>query len=273
MSSIVVRRPKFGIRAEAVRAQNEPNNIDAAFFAALSATFPDGEGFFVRSVRRFAHRVDPKLAADVAAFATQEAHHAGEHRAFNALAVQCGFDLNPITEHSKRHLAEAEKNTPPARLATTLALEHFTASLSREILRNPRHLERFDMPSRNLWRWHALEEIEHKAVAFSVFEAIAADWSPLRRWLMRCWAIIDALARVAAILWTGMRRLLPQTSAAAILYYFYVAPGPLRAIALDLLYYFRPGFHPNDYDDSAMIAPIAAEVAELNETSLRTAQA
>ena len=185
MSSIVVRRPAFGIRAESIRAQSENATVDAAFFAAFSATFPDGEAFFVRSVRRFAHKVGPKLAADVTAFATQEAHHAGEHSAFNALAQNCGFDLAPIAEDSRRHLAIAEKKSPEARLATTLALEHFTAIFAREVLRNPKLLAFLDPQSRSMWRWHALEEIEHKAVAFNVFEAVTAQWSPLRRWSMR----------------------------------------------------------------------------------------
>lgn len=268
MSSIVVRRPVFGIRAEAIRAQNDNATIDAAFFAAFSATFPDGEAFFVRSVRRFAHKVSPKLAADVTAFATQEAHHAGEHRAFNAVAETCGFDLAPIAEDSRRHLAIAEKKSPERRLATTLALEHFTAIFAREVLSNPQHLAFLDPQSRQMWRWHALEEIEHKAVAFNVFEAITAEWSPLRRWATRSWALIDGLARVGAVMWRGMRRLQPQKSRWLLLAYLFVSPGPVRAIALDLLSFFRPGFHPNDHDDTALIAPVAAEVASLNEKEL-----
>src|SRR5947209_20407206 len=52
--------------------------------AALSAVFPDGEDFFVRSVRHFRDGVaDPALKRQVAGFIGQEAMHGREHRVLN----------------------------------------------------------------------------------------------------------------------------------------------------------------------------------------------
>src|SRR6476620_10309137 len=52
--------------------------------ANLSAVFPDGEDFFVRSVRHYRDRVtDPVLKQQVKGFIGQEAMHGREHRVFN----------------------------------------------------------------------------------------------------------------------------------------------------------------------------------------------
>ena len=43
---------------------------------ALSTTFPDGERFFIDSVRNFQDQIkDPKLQKDIRAFIGQEANH------------------------------------------------------------------------------------------------------------------------------------------------------------------------------------------------------
>jgi predicted metal-dependent hydrolase len=60
--------------------------------AALSAVFPDGEDFFVRSVRRFRDDVtDPELKRQVAGFIGQEAMHGREHRVLNDRLVALGY--------------------------------------------------------------------------------------------------------------------------------------------------------------------------------------
>src|SRR5690606_22287460 len=52
--------------------------------ASLSSVFPDGEDFFVRSVRRFRDEItDPALRRQVSGFIGQESVHGREHRALN----------------------------------------------------------------------------------------------------------------------------------------------------------------------------------------------
>src|SRR3546814_2706323 len=70
-------------------------------------------------------------------------------------------------------------------LNSTMVSEHLTSILSHELLSNPRHLKDAPDEARRLWEWHALEEIEHKAVAFDTWAYATRDWSPLRRWLSR----------------------------------------------------------------------------------------
>ena len=63
--------------------------------AALSAVFPDGEDFFVRSVRHFRDQItDPALRRQVAGFIGQEATHGREHRAFNDRLHELGYPMS-----------------------------------------------------------------------------------------------------------------------------------------------------------------------------------
>src|SRR5436305_2495669 len=155
--------------------------------AALSAVFPDGEEFFVRSVRRYRDQItDPDLKRQVNGFIGQEAMHGREHRAFNDRLDQLGYPTKRVERFTKKGLELRERLLPPAsNLAATAALEHFTATLAELVLSNPEVRELFGHDEvRNLFVWHALEESEHKAVAFDVYQAIGGT-ERMRVWTMK----------------------------------------------------------------------------------------
>src|ERR1035437_1281672 len=98
--------------------------------SSLSAVFPDGEDFFVRSVRHFRDQiVDPELKRQVAGFIGQEAVHGREHRVFNHRLDELGYPTKRFERFTKRGLAIRERLlSPKSNLAATAALEHFTAT-------------------------------------------------------------------------------------------------------------------------------------------------
>src|SRR4051794_25442410 len=143
--------------------------------ASLSAVFPDGEDFFVRSVRNFRDQIsDPELKRQVAGFIGQEAMHGREHRTFNDRLAELGYPTKTFERVTKKGLAIRERLlSPKANLAATAALEHFTATLAELVLTNEEVQGLFGHDEvRNLFLWHALEESEHKAVAFDVYKAV-----------------------------------------------------------------------------------------------------
>src|SRR3954471_8283102 len=155
--------------------------------AALSAVFPDGEDFFVRSVRRYRDQItDPELKRQVNGFIGQEAMHGREHRAFNDRLDQLGYPTKRFETFTRKGLELRERVAPDiANLAATAALEHFTATLAELILSNPRARDLFGNDEvRNLFLWHALEENEHKAVAFDVYKAVGGT-ERMRVWTMK----------------------------------------------------------------------------------------
>src|SRR3954453_5769593 len=155
--------------------------------ASLSSVFPDGEDFFVRSVRYYRDQItDPELKRQVAGFIGQEAMHGREHRAFNDRLDQLGYGTQRAERFTKRGLERRERVAPPAsNLAATAALEHFTATLAELVLSNEEVRNLFGHDEvRNLFLWHALEESEHKAVAFDVYKAIGGT-ERMRVWTMK----------------------------------------------------------------------------------------
>src|SRR5438309_7748578 len=119
--------------------------IQSHLAASLSAVFPDGEDFFVRSVRHFRDQIsDPELKRQVAGFIGQEAIHGREHRAFNDRLDQLGYGTKRAERFTKKGLEFRERVAPPAsNLAATAALEHFTATLAELVLSNPAVRELF----------------------------------------------------------------------------------------------------------------------------------
>src|SRR5437660_9961580 len=91
--------------------------------AALSAVFPDGEDFFVRSVRNFRDQItDPELKKQVNGFIGQEAMHGREHRAFNDRLGELGYPTKFVEKLTKKGLAVREKlASKKVNLATTAA--------------------------------------------------------------------------------------------------------------------------------------------------------
>jgi len=213
------------------------------FMNALSLLFPEGEQFFVKSVKAMQDRItDPELRREVVGFIGQEATHGREHRAFNELLVGHGFAEAPrIDLGLKRFLQRVRKVlSPQSQLATTAALEHFTAMLAEQLLRDARMRNAIHETVRPLWMWHALEESEHKAVAFDVYRAIGGGYA--RRATMM---VLTTATR--GVLWKPWRWLRGATR-------MYIYPGFLVRHLPAYLAYFRPGFHPNDRDTTALLA-------------------
>lgn len=141
---------------------------------AINLLFPDGERFFVRSVRAYLDRVtDEELKRDVQRFIAQEARHGVEHEHFFEALEEQGFRVRPMLAAYKFVAYKViEKVSPPVlRLSATAALEHLTATFARLALTQPL-LDRAHPTMRALLRWHAAEEIEHRAVAFDVLQLV-----------------------------------------------------------------------------------------------------
>ncbi|MCB9680823.1 MAG: metal-dependent hydrolase [Alphaproteobacteria bacterium] len=140
----------------------------------INLLFPKGERFFIRSVRHFADRVDdPGLRARIRAFAGQEAQHGRAHEAVEGLLRAQGFELDSFLDWYDTVAFRWLEPAVPAvlRLSVTAALEHFTATLATDALTDG-FLDAAPADLRDLLRWHACEEIEHKSVAFDVLQAV-----------------------------------------------------------------------------------------------------
>lgn len=245
------------------------------FFNALSLLFPAGERFFMDSVRNYRDRIDdPVLKQQVLGFIGQEAMHTREHVEYNELMQANRLPARKLDKRVWAVLGYMKRKLPHSvQLAHTVAAEHYTAMLADWILRDPTRLEGSVEGYRQMWVWHALEETEHKAVSFDVWNA--AMKPGLRRYLIRIgvyllttltfWPTVFLMH--VTLLWRdrdarhhvrGMLRMI------AFLY------GPRRGlfprIMGEWLSFFRPGFHPWDHDNRHHLARVDALVAAYGES-------
>lgn len=226
--------------------------------AALSAVFPDGEDFFVRSVRRFRDQVtDPDLKRQVGGFIGQEAVHGREHRALNDRLDQLGYPTKRVERIVKKSLAVRERLlTPTSNLAATAALEHFTATLAELVLTSAETRELFGAaPVRDLFVWHALEESEHKAVAFDVYKAVGGrERTRVVTMKVLRFAFVIGLTIQVALALLGDREAYRRGRLRASWRRFRHTPVMNRELWVRLCDYDRPDFHPDDHDTRELVA-------------------
>lgn len=253
------RDRRFGRGVDQGRWWLNGDPVATAFYNALSVTFPKGEAYFIESVKAFRDGVDEKLAREIKAFTIQEVVHSREHVAFNKRVLDHGYDITRLEARVDEVLEIARERPQIVQLAATMALEHYTAILAAELLRNPKHLAGADAESGDMWRWHALEEIEHKGVAYDTYVHATQGMSRWRRWKIKSltmllitgtfWAhrvegTLDLLAQDGITGWRAKGRLAK---------YLLVSPGLVTRMIPAWASYFLPGFHPWNHDDRALI--------------------
>ena len=261
--SITPRDRRFGRDAACPRLWHGGRVEATAIYNALSATFPIGEAYFVESVRKFREGTPPKLAEEIKGFTTQEAIHSREHDAFNKRATDAGYDLSGLEAQVDKRLAVARERGPYANLAATMALEHFTAILAHQLLANPSHLDGAEPETADLWRWHAIEEIEHKGVAYDTWLWATRDWPRFKRWKVKAKIMMYVTRNFLVDRTAGSLELMRQDGVTGLrawgllLSYLWVRPGMFRKIAGAWLKFFLPGFHPWNEDDRHLLGAYA----------------
>ncbi|TFI57493.1 metal-dependent hydrolase [Sphingomonas parva] len=265
--TITPRDQRFGRGSKTDRWWLGGDPVGTALYNALSATFPKGEAFFVESVRAYREGADPKLAADIRAFTTQEVMHSREHVAFNKRAVDAGYDLTELVRVVDERLAIIRARHPIVNLAATMALEHFTAMLAHQLLADPAHLRDADPETAALWRWHAVEEIEHKGVAYDTWLHATRGMTRFKRWSIKARVMLLVTEHFLVDRAKGALELLRQDGITGpkawwrLFWFSFVRPGMMRKVMGAWLSFFLPRFHPWNHDDRALIQAEEAKPA------------
>ena len=251
------------------------------FMTALSALFPAGEKFFIDSVRAVRQHPSIKdnqeLQREISAFIGQEAMHTQEHVGFNASAQKFGHDVDRLDRITDRVIQSTRKvftflgkpvgiTQEMVDLTATTALEHFTATIASQLLVNPYIQELMtDETMKTMWLWHAIEENEHKAVAYDVFEGVFGRG--LKAYALRTGSLVTAMMTLFVVQSYFVLRLLQDdkqlnlTSLKDIYIYAYSpSKGVITGMTKEMLVYFRPRFHPNDLDTHELLVSWKAKL-------------
>lgn len=267
----IVRKPEF--QWENLSEHYVDNNsFGTHFLNSMHVIFPDGEKFFVRSVRKYIDQIqDPELKERLKAFIGQEMHHMNQHRTFwnflkkqsPALEVFENFYRNAVYTHFEDFMRSTEYGNKLA-LSITAALEHFTAIFGEAALQNNCELlSNIPGDMKDLLKWHAAEELEHKSVAFDLLQEVDDSY------LLRVLGMIYATVALNFFLFTGQTIFMLYDKEIKLadlpgqFVRFLQKVSPLAKGVLENYFdYFRPDFHPDDKDNLFLAKQIMKEVEE-----------
>ncbi|MBL0923413.1 MAG: metal-dependent hydrolase [Sphingomonadaceae bacterium] len=267
--SIVSRNFRAATGAVTERHWVRQDPYASAFFNALSAVFPHGETFMIRSLVPWVGRVPDALRPDVQAFIEQEADHSREHVAMNRALTDMGYDIEPLDRKIRAFVSFFAGASDTVKLTATMCIEHFTAIIAAELLKNRHHLEGVDDDMLELWLWHAVEEVEHKGVAYDVWDHATNGWNPLRRYAWRSFFMLAVTTSFFINRTLGQIELLRQDGHAflwslkQIMRAGFGRGGIGRNVLAPWAAFFRPNYHPWDKDDRLLLAQGEADLATI----------
>lgn len=255
-AAFAVRRPRFDLSDALVVDWHGGDPFKTAVFNGLSMMLPIGEQYIIDAVRRFQNSITaPHLRSDVQQLLGQESVHRLHHTAYNdALVRHRGYSLDALEAWMRANDEWANANLNALEhLAVAVAYEHLTASIAYAAFVDERWFAGADNRVSAFWFWHALEELEHKAVAFDVYIDAGGGRDLLKK------AMIGVTYRFLRILSRNMGIMFRADGAGGLstwvrgLWFFAGPRGLIWALGRDYAAFYRPDFHPHARDDSLIM--------------------
>jgi len=234
--------------------------IATAFFNSLSISFPHAEICMIDSIKPWREHVSDDMRDEIDAFVDQELNHSREHVAFNRGMDNSGYEIKSVEKDILNLVQSINLKDDLYRLQMTICMEHLTAVLSHELVENDIYLKNASQELKEMWIWHATEEIEHKAVAFDVWKQVTQDWTGFKRWYSRSLFFAIISYRFIKNRTKAQIHLLKQDGYSgwaafiAMMRYGLGKNGLMRAIFKPWAQFFKPNFHPWDIDDRHLIS-------------------
>ncbi|XID76067.1 metal-dependent hydrolase [Alkanindiges sp. WGS2144] len=238
-------------------------------FDALSLTFPDGERYFISSIRMFRDQIsDPDLQARVKDFILQEAQHGIAHDKMNKLMIEQGMPVHDMLKLLNEHFNFVLKHrSPEYNIAMTAAAEHLTALMAECFYSKKETLAEVDPYVRALFAWHAIEEMEHRDVAFDVMKTTSDTSYLLRAYALAMTSVLMfglTLYRTNVMLKAdGFGPLKRAKLFAQGVPWLIGKKGVLSSMKKPYLDWFKPDFHPSQHP---VLAQYPIWVKTLKET-------
>ncbi|MEY4429046.1 MAG: hypothetical protein RLZZ182_1735 [Pseudomonadota bacterium] len=253
----IVPRMKLDFGLDAERGADIPRHwmdndaFKTRFFDAMSTLFPVGEKFFITCVRDFRDRItDPQVLQDIKDFNLQEAQHSLVHGQYNDRLKAQGVAVDMILKGQEHRLFHVLRKhlSREFTLGITAAAEHITAIMADAFVERAEIMKGAEPRMRAVYTWHAMEEMEHKAVAYDVLVNVAKASYFTRAMSM---LLVTALFpfhtfRIMRHMFDvdGIRGWARVRTWAKGLWWLYKPGGLFLPLAGRYFEYLKPGFHP-----------------------------
>lgn len=223
-------------------------------FDGLNLLFPEGERFFMRAVRDGLNKIDnPELKQQARGFFGQETQHAIEHEKFFDILEKNGYKFRKSVKKVDNFILKMRDVLPAGlRLSLTAGAEHLTAVLGAMTLQDE-DIEKSHPAMRDLIQWHAVEEIEHKAVAFDVYQESNGSYP------LRILGYVGAMAFIQIASNKLTKNLLLQDGYTKKEAQVIIEQskkdmfGNHKELSKQLKAYLKPDFHPNSIDERHLV--------------------
>lgn len=222
-------------------------------FDALSLTFPDGERYFIESVRLFRDKIkDPELQLRVADFIRQEAQHGMAHDKMNNVMRDQGMPVDQFLQIlNKIFKLELKNRSPQYNIAMTAAAEHLTALMAETFYSHKKTLNEAHPYVRALLAWHAIEEMEHRDVAFDVMQQVGEVPELTRKFTLAFTTVMmlgfTTYRANVMLKYDGFSRLERFKLTIRGIPWFLGRDGMLTKMKSQYLDWFKPDFHPSQH--------------------------
>lgn len=244
-------------------------NPESSFsIIGLSLLLPYLEPYLIRTMKEAKKQIsDPKLIDDLERFNKQEGQHYRQHMLLNEAIRLQGFDELPSLEAKLDADYRAFSKTRSLRfnLAYAEGFEALTTAFARF------SFERGADPNTHpsvaaLFQWHLVEELEHRTVAFDVYDHLYGDY-PYRliAGLYAQWHMSSFIRKVTNSMLAAVPEVVEQFGGKAGRSERRRAQAPaVRKLLLPkLLKTYRPSYTPHDIPFETELQQMAAELNQI----------
>jgi len=181
VNKIVVRDFAFEFPKDLDPVWCPQNPVRSHLFNGLSLVKPYLEPYLVKSTQTALHHIDvPELVEDMRGFNGQEARHYQCHRQLNELLKSNGYpEFIGVEERLARSYKRLTTKSLRTQLAYNAGFECMTNGFTNWMINKRTKLFRGASPQvASFLLMHAVEEAEHKTVAFDVYMAFSGQYLP-----------------------------------------------------------------------------------------------
>ncbi|MCB1202122.1 MAG: metal-dependent hydrolase [Leptospiraceae bacterium] len=273
-SKLTVRKPKFDFSNGAPRHWLKNSGLLTHVMNSLSLMFPEGERFFIRSVNRFSDKIKTaEMQQSLKKFAGQETQHGQQHDKFNALLRQHGYEYEAYVAEMENFIFKkfepfmTEKVWDKLGLSITAAAEHMTATWAAHFLKNRDAFAQTPDEIKNLWLWHAMEEIEHKDFAFDVLAEVDDSYLTRIAGLLFIAVGVPVIIGMIATRFISQDKTMTRADLIRDLPKLFITKDSLgRMFVASCVQYLDPKFHPRNNDDNYLLEEYFAQQEPLRAT-------
>ena len=216
--------------------------------------FPDNDNYYIRHLSKCIDQItDDKLVENLQRFCRQEAQHGKGHRAYwdnlDAQGIKYRGFVEMVGWFNYKLL---EPIIPKAiHLANIACIEHINAYIGGLFLKQ-NLLADSDPKMKVLFNWHFAEEIEHKSVAFDVYEHLYGSYTLRLFGALLVFPLFYTINTIGTLylLWQDKRFFCLSTWRDYARFLF--KDGAIWHTLRSIFAYLKPGFNPSQVDDYAL---------------------